>query len=83
MAAAIDPLAGNGEEATLIAASLLGPDVKLAGGAAGDDLAMKAAEVALGRRAEGDAIVLAMIFSRWRSASARRTATCPSRRRCA
>src|SRR5262249_55493125 len=34
----VDPLAGNGEEATLIASSLLGENVRLAGGAAGDDL---------------------------------------------
>ncbi len=34
----LDPLAGNGEEATLIASSMLGADVRLAGGAAGDDL---------------------------------------------
>ncbi|MCA9606709.1 MAG: hypothetical protein KC619_13985, partial [Myxococcales bacterium] len=30
----LDPLSGTGEEATLIAASVLGPDVRLAGGAA-------------------------------------------------
>ncbi|HEY4118198.1 MAG TPA: FIST N-terminal domain-containing protein [Byssovorax sp.] len=60
----LDPLAGNGEEVTLITASLLGPDVKLAGGAAGDDLAMKSTEVSLGGRAASDSIVLAMIFSK-------------------
>src|ERR1041384_7996114 len=47
----LDPLAGNGEEATLVAASLLGNDVPLAGGAAGDDLKMAAAHVDWGPRA--------------------------------
>ncbi len=37
----LDPLAGNGEETTLIASSILGPSVRLAGGAAGDDLQME------------------------------------------
>ncbi|HLK37231.1 MAG TPA: FIST N-terminal domain-containing protein [Polyangiaceae bacterium] len=60
----LDPLAGNGEEATLLAASLLGDGVRLAGGAAGDDLAMKATHVALGRRAGSDAVVVALLFSK-------------------
>jgi methyl-accepting chemotaxis protein len=60
----LDPLAGNGEEATLIASSLIGPEVRLAGGAAGDDLAMSATHVAHGRRAAEDAAVVALIFSR-------------------
>ncbi len=60
----LDPLAGNGEEATLIASSLLGADVRLAGGAAGDDLKMERTHVAFGRRAEADAIVLTLIFSK-------------------
>src|ERR1700684_3839760 len=47
----LDPLAGNGEEATLAAASLLGPNVPLAGGAAGDDLRMKETQLACGREA--------------------------------
>jgi methyl-accepting chemotaxis protein len=60
----IDPLAGNGEEATLIAAELLGPDVRLAGGAAGDDLAMKQTWVSRGGVARTDAVVIALLFSK-------------------
>ena len=60
----LDPLAGNGEEATLIAASLLGEDVRLAGGAAGDDLKMAATFVGCGGRVAGDAVVVALIFSK-------------------
>jgi hypothetical protein len=60
----LDPLSGNGEEATLIASSLIGPDVRLAGGAAGDDLHMSATHVALGKQAAGDAIVVTLIFSK-------------------
>ncbi len=59
----LDPLAGNGEEATLIASSLLG-DIPLAGGAAGDDLHMKRTEVACGARAATDAVVVAVIESK-------------------
>ncbi len=59
----LDPLSGRGEEAALIAAELLSKDgpVPLAGGAAGDDLAMRATEVALGTRVCGDALVIATI----------------------
>jgi methyl-accepting chemotaxis protein len=60
----LDPLTGVGEEATLIAGSLLGPDVPLAGGAAGDDLKMSRTEVGLGARVETNAVVLAMVFSK-------------------
>ncbi len=60
----LDPLAGNGEEATLLAASLLGEGVRLAGGAAGDDLAMRRTQVACGGRAASDAVVVALLFSR-------------------
>jgi methyl-accepting chemotaxis protein len=60
----LDPLSGNGEEATLLAAAVLGGNVPLAGGAAGDDLHMKAAHVALGARAAQDAIVFAHVFSK-------------------
>lgn len=58
----LDPLSGNGEEATLIAASFLG-DIPLAGGAAGDDLAMQKTTVSCGERTASDAIVAAVIFS--------------------
>jgi methyl-accepting chemotaxis protein len=60
----LDPLAGNGEEATLLAASMLGDGVRLAGGAAGDDLAMRRTEVACGGRVANDALVVATLFSR-------------------
>jgi methyl-accepting chemotaxis protein len=60
----LDPLAGNGEEATLAAASLLGPRVPLAGGAAGDDLRMKETQLACGREARSDAVAIALVFSR-------------------
>jgi methyl-accepting chemotaxis protein len=60
----LDPLSGNGEEATLIASSFLGEDVRLAGGAAGDDLKMQATHVGVGQRVASDAIVVAVIFSK-------------------
>jgi len=60
----LDPLAGNGEEATLLAAAHLGADVRLAGGAAGDDLHMKSTLVACGPRAASDAVVIAVVFSK-------------------
>ena len=60
----LDPLAGNGEEATLMAASLLGEPIRLAGGAAGDDLAMKETFVSFGAEAASDAFVAAVIFSK-------------------
>jgi methyl-accepting chemotaxis protein len=59
----LDPLSGNGEEATLIAASLLGDDIRLAGGAAGDDLGMARTFVSCGDRVASDAIVVAIVFS--------------------
>ncbi len=60
----LDPLTGNGEEAALLAATLLGGDVPLAGGAAGDDLAMKTTHVGLGSRVTSDAIVLVKLFTK-------------------
>ena len=60
----LDPLSGNGEEAALLAASILGEDVTLAGGAAGDDLQMRATHVACGPRSMSDAVVVALIFSK-------------------
>jgi hypothetical protein len=60
----LDPLAGNGEETTLAAAALLGEGVRLAGGAAGDDLKMTSTEVGLGKEAASDAVVIALIFSK-------------------
>ena len=60
----LDPLSGKGEEATLIAASMLGEEVQLVGGAAGDDLSMKQTHVGLGPRVQSDAVAMAMIFSK-------------------
>lgn len=60
----LDPLAGNGEEVALMLADALGPDQPLAGGAAGDDLAMKETRVAFGGHVASDAIVVAQIFSK-------------------
>lgn len=60
----LDPLAGNGEETTLITASLLGPNVRLAGGSAGDDFHMAATHVAAFGTVVPDAAVIALLFSR-------------------
>ncbi|MBK8257512.1 MAG: FIST C-terminal domain-containing protein [Polyangiaceae bacterium] len=60
----LDPLAGNGEETTLLAAAMLEEDVCLAGGAAGDDLKMLQTWVGLGDRAESNAVVIALVFSK-------------------
>ena len=59
----LDALTGAGEEAVLLTAGRLGPDVPLAGGAAGDDLAMKKGQIALGSTVADDAVVTAMIYS--------------------
>jgi methyl-accepting chemotaxis protein len=60
----LDPLAGRGEEATLLTAAMLGGDVRLAGGAAGDDLHMKETHVGVNGQAASDALVIAAIFSK-------------------
>ena len=60
----IDTMAGNCEEATLLAAAELGADTPLAGGAAGDDLRMKETWVSCGARAASDALVIAQVFSK-------------------
>jgi methyl-accepting chemotaxis protein len=59
----LDPLSGVGEEAALLVSERLG-DVQIAGGAAGDDLAMKATTVAFGERGSSDAIVVAQLFTK-------------------
>ena len=58
------PLAGNGEEAVLVTAGHLGDPVRLAGGAAGDDLKMAHTEVACGEDVATNALVVATIFSK-------------------
>jgi methyl-accepting chemotaxis protein len=60
----LDPLAGNGEETALLASSMLGDNVLLAGGAAGDYLAMEKTWVGCDRRVASDAVVVAQIFSK-------------------
>jgi len=60
----LDPLSGNGEMATLLTASYLGEDIRLAGGAAGDDLGMTRCEVSCGERVANDAIVAAVVYSK-------------------
>lgn len=59
----LDPLSGVGEETALLVAEKLG-DVPLAGGAAGDDLAMKETRVAVGALAATDAVVVAQLFTK-------------------
>ncbi|MEM9071251.1 MAG: FIST N-terminal domain-containing protein [Myxococcota bacterium] len=58
----LDPLAGKSEIVTLLAGTLLG-DVPLAGGAAGDDLAMKETFVSCGDACASDAVVICQIAS--------------------
>lgn len=60
----LDPVAGDGEEATRIAASMLGPDVRVVGGAAGDPIDMSRARVACGPVARPDAVAIGLIFSK-------------------
>lgn len=58
----LDTLAGRGEEAALLASALLGEDVRLAGGAAGDDQ-MATTWVGLGSEVATDAVVTAMLYT--------------------
>ena len=62
----LDPMAGNGEEATLLASVALDPHgrIQLAGGAAGDDLAMQSTTVSVGSVAREDAIAIAVVHSK-------------------
>jgi methyl-accepting chemotaxis protein len=60
----LDPLAGKSEEATLLLSALLGEDVPVAGGAAGDDLNLKATHVGLNEQVLSDGLVVAEIFSK-------------------
>ncbi len=59
----LDALSGSSEETALLVATLLGGDLPMAGGAAGDDLQMKAPYVACGPQVASDAVVVATIFS--------------------
>jgi methyl-accepting chemotaxis protein len=60
----LDALSGVGEEAALLLAGHLGPDVQLAGGAAGDDLAMTKTVVAAGSKLGDDALALALVYTK-------------------
>lgn len=60
----LDPLSGAGEEATLLASAHLGPTVRLAGGAAGDDLKFAETLVGAGRAVGPDQVVIARIASK-------------------
>lgn len=59
----LDPFAGNGEEAALLTAALLGEPIRLAGGAAGDDLKMAQTHVSFGDHVATNAVVAAVVFS--------------------
>lgn len=59
-----DPLTANGEMVTLLTAASLGEGARLAGGAAGDDLAMQSTSVALGAKVASDAMVVVDIHSK-------------------
>jgi methyl-accepting chemotaxis protein len=60
----LDPTSGDGEEPTRIAASMLGPEVRVVGGAAGDNHDMNQARVACGAQSKGDAVAIGLIFSK-------------------
>jgi methyl-accepting chemotaxis protein len=60
----LDPLSDRSEEATRIAAATLGPDVRVVGGAAGEDKGMQPSQVACGADVRGDAVVISLIFSK-------------------
>jgi methyl-accepting chemotaxis protein len=60
----VDGLSGRGEEVTLLAAMMLGESVRLAGGAAGDGLQMKATYVACNGQVLTDAVVISKIYSK-------------------
>ncbi|NUQ78631.1 MAG: FIST C-terminal domain-containing protein [Polyangiaceae bacterium] len=60
----VDGLSGRGEEVTLLAAMMLGESVRLAGGAAGDDLRMKETYVACNGQVQTDAVVISKIYSK-------------------
>lgn len=59
----LDTLAGRGEEAALLTSALLGDDIRLAGGAAGDDK-METTWVGLGSQVATDALVVAVLHTK-------------------
>ncbi|MEL6548570.1 MAG: FIST C-terminal domain-containing protein, partial [Myxococcota bacterium] len=60
----LDPLAGKSEEATALAAELLGQDVTLAGGASGDDLKMNETQLSLGHLVASNAMALVVLYTK-------------------
>lgn len=60
----LDPLAGHAEEAALLLAVKLGERARIAGGAAGDDLAMKRTFVGCNEQVLSDAAVVALLHTR-------------------
>ncbi|MDP3277532.1 MAG: FIST N-terminal domain-containing protein [Deltaproteobacteria bacterium] len=60
----LDPFVGNAEEITLLLASMLDPGARIAGGAAGDDLAMKQTFVGRNGDVASDAVAVGLIFSK-------------------
>lgn len=60
----MDPLQGNCEEIVLALSMMLGPDVLIAGGAAGDDLAMTNATVGDSSGISNDTVVATMLHTK-------------------
>lgn len=60
----LDSMAGNAEEATLLTSALLGSEIRLAGGAAADDLVMQGALVGLGDRVVTDSLCVAVLHGK-------------------
>ncbi len=60
----LDALSGVSEETTLLVADALGADVRLAGGAAGDDFLFKTPLVGVGGKTGNDALALAVLFTK-------------------
>lgn len=60
----LDPLAGQSEEATALAAEYFGQDVALAGGASGDDLKMTETQLSLGHLVASNALALVVLYTK-------------------
>lgn len=60
----LDALADVSEEATVLLAEALGPETRVAGGTVGDDLQRGAPVVGAGGRVGGDALAVAVLFTK-------------------
>ncbi|MBI1954593.1 MAG: FIST C-terminal domain-containing protein [Proteobacteria bacterium] len=60
----LDALSGQSEEAVMLAATFLGGEIPIAGGAAADDLTFDSVSVSLDDQVEKDALVLALLYSK-------------------